>query len=525
MPRFVIALLVILTASAAVAAPLPPVTTRGDEFVIGDTAFRFVGVNLRGIAHYGEGDILPYTTAAHRTENLDGVVAMGGRVIRIFAPIGNPARDPGVSATDELIARLTVLLDQCEARGLRVIVALTDFYAASGFRVPGDDAFYTDNGSGFVVLNDAWFAGGFRTNYLPWVRAAVTALRDHSAVFAWEIGNELTDFGGASDNIVPFVAEVAAEIRALDPDTMIAFGGLGMNHFAYGPANAQFIAIYTDPNIDFVTIHTYNGAADNATYEVAWAVEKPILVEETGNTTSYTSDRPATLTAQMADWLDTRGGRGILQWGYQWQTYDIGDGDALYGMDRHFFAFDWDGMNAAYLARAQLFADNPVTVLPAELPTGDNLARSAAAWATSSDFSAAHGGDKAIDGIVSPASKWTSQGTAGPHWLALDLGDTFRLTGAIVRSAGAANEWHGYDLTALQVQTGPSLSGPWTTQASFADARARNRAVCLFAAPVDARFVRLLVTDAGFDNYARVPEFEVYGGPATTAVRQGVVYR
>jgi hypothetical protein len=168
-------------------------------------------------------------------------------------------------------------------------------------------------------------------------------------------------------------------------------------------------------------------------------------------------------------------------------------------------------MNAAYQNRAFLFGYNAITVPPIALPAGDNLALTATDWATSSDFSAAFDGSKAIDGVIAPDSKWTSDGSTSTSWLALDLGQLSGITGAVVRSAGAGYETPIYNLTALQIQVGPSLSGPWTTHFTFSDNHPRNRAVCLFDEPVFARFVRLLVTDAGVDNYARVPEFEVYG--------------
>lgn len=505
-------------ALAAGAAPLPPVAARGEEFVIGDTAFRFVGVNLRGAAHYGGGDVLPYTTAQHRIENLDSIAAMGGTVIRVFAPI------PQITVAQN-IARLGTLLDQCEARGLRVIVALTDFYHASGFRVPGDDPYYTGG-----YLNSAFFSGGYQTNYLPWVRQVVAAHAGHSAVFAWEIGNELTAYtGGVPADIFPFVAGVAAEIRALDPGTMIAFGGINVQHLGVVPrTGGQTLAMFADPNIDFVTLHIYNdeytGDADD-TFRVAYAVEKPIIIEETGLNPSLFANRPATLAAEMAGWLDARGARGILQWGFQSQTFDIGDGDGLFGMDPNFFAFDWAAMRSTYQTRAALFAANPPVVPEIGLPEGTNVAPGSVAWASSSSFSPAYGPDRAIDGVISDASKWTSSGASATSWMALDLGQVWRLHGAIVRSAGSAFELVAYNTTDLQVQTGDSLAGPWTTRFTFSDPRSRNRAVCRFASPVDARFVRLLITDAGIDNHARIPEFEVYATPATTAVHSGFLYR
>ncbi|MBN1476683.1 discoidin domain-containing protein [Candidatus Sumerlaeota bacterium] len=524
-PALALISLSLMTLGHVLAAPLPQVTTRGNEFVIGDQAFRFVGVNLRGIAHYGEGDVLIYTVPAHRTENLDGVVAMGGQVIRIFAPIPSPNLGPGLTTTEELIERLTVLLDQCEARGIYAIVALTDFYHASGFRVPGDDVYYTGG-----YLNSAFFSGGYLVNYLPWVQAAVTALQDHSAVFAWEIGNELTAYtGGVPEDIYPFVADVADEIQAIDTDTMVAFGGLSVQHLGVVPRDGgQTLAMFDDPNIDFVTVHIYNDDFSGDvtdTFAVAYAVDKPIIVEETGLDSSIFSNRPATLATELASWMDTWEARGVMQWGFQTQTYDIGDGDGIFGMDPNFFAFDWDGMNATYLARANLIAASPVTVPEIVLPAGDNVAADAVGWSSSGDFSGSYGPDKAIDGIISEASKWTSNGSSPTSWMALDLGGLHTINGAIVRSAGAAHERVIYNTVAFEVQTGPTLTGPWTTRFSHSDTHAPSRVVCNFAAPVDARCVRLLITDAGIDNYARIPEFEVYGTDTVPAELTGFEMR
>lgn len=521
--RLTAAILMVVTALAAIAAPLPQVTTRGNEFVIGDQAFRFVGVNLRGAAHYGEGDILIYTTATHRIENLDAIAAMGGRVIRIFAPIPNPNLGPGLNATEELIDRLTTLLDQCEARGIYVIIALTDFYGASGFKVPGDNGYY-DIG----YLNSAWFSGGYQINYLPWVQAAVTALKDHSAVFAWEIGNELTAYtGGVPTDIYPFVADVADEIRQIDSDTMIAFGGINVQHLGVVPRDGdQTLALFDDPNIDFVTVHIYNDEFNSDatdTFAVAYAVDKPIIVEETGLNSSTFGDRPGTTTAEMNLWMDTWEARGYMGWGYQVQSTDIGDGDLTFGMDQNAHAGDWTGMVAAYTARANYFINNPVTVPEIVPPAGTNLALGAVAWDSSGDFNSSYGPDQAIDGVIDPLSKWTSNGAAATSWMALDLGSTMQITGAILRSAGAGYERVIYNTVAFEVQTGDSLAGPWTTQFSHSDTHAPNSVICNFASSVNTRFVRLLVTDAGVDNYARIPEFEVYGSSSAPVELSGFV--
>ena len=214
----------------------------------------------------------------------------------------------------------------------------------------------------------------------------------------------------------------------------------------------------TDPNIDFVTVHIYNDENTSDvtdTFAVAYAVDKPIIVEETGLDSGSFGDRPTTLTNEMNLWMDQWEARGVMQWGYQVQNYDIGDGDLIFGMDPNVHSGDWAGMNTAYSSRATSIANNPVTVEEILPPTGDNLSLTAVNWS-------------AYEQVI-------------------------------------------YNTIAFEVQTGPTLSGPWTTRFSHSDNHAPNRVIGNFSAPVDAQFVRLLITDAGTDNYARIPEFEVYG--------------
>ncbi len=144
-----------------------------------------------------------------------------------------------------------------------------------------------------------------------------------------------------------------------------------------------------------------------------------------------------------------------------------------------------------------------------------NVARGAVAWAASSVYSAAYGGDKAYDGTVSVASKWTSNGAAADSWLALDLGRSYDVTQFVVRHAGSAGESRIYNTQAFRLESGTSLSGPWTTKATVANtAQTDDASTVTLAGPVATRYVRLYVTDAGVDNYARIPELEVYGVPS-----------
>ncbi len=482
----------------AFAQPADLVTVHGREFAYNGQVYRFVGMNIRGIAHYGRGNPLIYTSLGDVDTNLDGLAALGGKVVRLFAA------NKFFSHADNA-AHLEYVLDRMHARGQKAIIALTDVYTTD-FHPQGDDSYYQLQPSGWTLLDDTWFASGFRTNYLPFVDAVVTRLKDHPAVFAWELGNELTDIKNPN-NIIGFAKETATRIKGIDPYHMVTTGFLSIDHTQIGIENG--IDLYSNANIDFMTVHSYTGDDPLQNREVHCRLEIPLVLEEYGWDRNV-GDRVASTTAQIPKWFGERQVRGMMNWGYQAQSMDIGDGDGIFGIDRYSHT-DYNEMTALFKARADLIAANPMDLPRLGPPDGQNLALDAAAWSTDGNFSAAYAGDKAIDGIVSAASKWTSTGAAPPHWIALDLGATRNLTGFIIRMAGDAAETIRYDFPAYQIQTGSSLSGPWATDFTVSNPAQFAVQTSYYDTPKSARYVRLYITNTGIDNYARLPEFEVYG--------------
>jgi hypothetical protein len=71
-------------------------------------------------------------------------------------------------------------------------------------------------------------------------------------------------------------------------------------------------------------------------------------------------------------------------------------------------------------------------------------------------------------------------------------------------------EFVSFGFKAFEFQTGTSLSGPWTTVATVSNPNQITSYKEFFTSPVSARYVRLYITNSGIDNYARLPEFEVY---------------
>ena len=148
-------------------------------------------------------------------------------------------------------------------------------------------------------------------------------------------------------------------------------------------------------------------------------------------------------------------------------------------------------------------------------PPGDNVALNTINWSASSIFSSDFGGAESYDGIVSQDSKWTSDGSSAESWLALDLGADYDVTGFLVRHAGAGGEQSYYNTEAYRLESGSSLSGPWVTLAAVNNGAQENATTTVLASAQTTRYVRLYIIDAGIDNYARIPELEVYGTAAS----------
>ncbi len=148
------------------------------------------------------------------------------------------------------------------------------------------------------------------------------------------------------------------------------------------------------------------------------------------------------------------------------------------------------------------------------LPTSTNLALNKAATADS-QCGANEGPEKAFNGSVAGGNsdKWCSVGSS--KWLRVDLGATYSISQFVVKHAGAGGEnaiWNTRDFT-IQVSTDGTN---WTTPVNVTSNTANTTTHNITA--VNARYVRLnIVTPtSNTDTAARIYEFEVFGGAAST---------
>lgn len=269
-------------------------------FVDNGASFRFVGANITALPWYSDAEI---------DQELDYARSLGSRVVRVWAV------DSSMNA-DEMARRLTNVLTRAEARGMYVLIALTHNYyqpnwvwnARTGANtvhgVPDDTRpnGFTSNPRGFYsrkyvepggythwLLDDPWIDWGHGAYYKPFVGELVSRLRDHRAVFGWDIANEVaTSTPGdvtLTNHLADFYVEMAAFIKSKDSNHMVGTGLISTQWAGFN--QTQRDRIHHSGDIDFVTVHEYHPNSNPGSYEqdvvlgnTRW--KKPVIIEEYG---------------------------------------------------------------------------------------------------------------------------------------------------------------------------------------------------------------------------------------------------
>ena len=326
----------------------------GADFVLNGQRLRFIGANIRGLVHYGDGQTLQWATRDHRVEQLRAASEMGVRVVRVFLPSVN-------ADSQQTVDRLREVVDlvKRDFPNIYILPTFHNLYADVPFRVRGDEGFYARIDPNFPgdLLKPDFFTGGYRINYLPLVRRVVEEFRDEPQIFAWEVGNELklnpvTGDLNSDPNVAAFIAfmlTVAQEIRQLDSNHLVTTGMISTHH-AWLHNDDLRRRIYGSPLFDFVTVHCYNDENENDDSRVAQMVQKPFILEEAGFGRGYGDDRSGKVAEDLEKWFRL-GASGYMPWGFMATGNDIGDGDSDSGMDRVLHR-DWDSLFRIFQQRA-----------------------------------------------------------------------------------------------------------------------------------------------------------------------------
>lgn len=251
----------------------------GSVLTLAGKPFRFNGNNV----YYNQADIV-YGRQAMVEESLDKMAAVGMNVVRSNAHNDNvqtsdPAAiqlQPGVYSEASLVA-LDRSIALAKARNLRLILKLTNNWTAYGGiqryvswhlnRTP------TAQETGLFYSNETiktWFKNYIkmligRTNTVTGV-----SYREEPAILAWELGNELRNPSvGGADALVAWTAEMAAFIKQLDSNHLVADGGEGFddspalyagmsNRYAVGGTEGcSYHRLVAIPELDMVSYHLY----------------------------------------------------------------------------------------------------------------------------------------------------------------------------------------------------------------------------------------------------------------------------
>ena len=114
----------------------------------------------------------------------------------------------------------------------------------------------------------------------------------------------------------------------------------------------------------------------------------------------------------------------------------------------------------------------------------------------------------AADGSPSEPNMWVSSTADGKGWVQCDFGEPYLISRYVVRHAQAAGLGRELNTRDFTVETSTD-GNTWTVAGTYT---ANTEAVTDAAiTPVEARYVRVSVTDAGADGIARIGDIEVYG--------------
>ncbi len=325
------------------------VKVQGTRFSVNGSAYRFIGFNLRGICHYGEGDVLPYSQSSDRSYTLNYTKnTIGGRVIRAF--ICNK-----YISKEEVARRLKIVLDLAQSYGVHVICCFTDYYMESNMWVKGDDNFYVNSRLGLT-----WIRTNHTVNYNPTVQYVVNYLKDHQAIFAWEVANELKNLDD-KEAFITFMINTKNLIKGIDSNHMVATGMISARHTLL--SSEQATRLFSQ--FDFLTNHCYDGSDLENDIATAQALNKPLIIEEAGF--FYSSDRPTRISNDIQKWMG-RGAAGYMQWGFKPGSMDNGDGDREVGLN--YTDVDFQQVVNVYKQWAQTLAsESQPTSPPNNTPT------------------------------------------------------------------------------------------------------------------------------------------------------------
>ena len=271
--------------------PLPQsssfVKREGSRLMLDGQPFRAVGANLYYLQHmFAYGELIDQRYSKQALDALDQATCLGARTVRFWAfndtadksqirsgPRDEDYKEVGLQALDRAVA-------EAKARGLRMILTLTNNYSAYG-GLCAYTSWVGRNDDGECRQHDDFYSDpllkGFWKDYVTRLANRTNtitgiAYRDEPAIVAWELGNELRcPSCRGSSRYIDTIRELARHAKTALPNHLIADGGDGFDdvpsHFpglsnsyaVRGDEGVSFTKLLAVDELDMVSYHMYPG--------------------------------------------------------------------------------------------------------------------------------------------------------------------------------------------------------------------------------------------------------------------------
>lgn len=239
------------------------ITRDGDRLMDGDREFRFIGANMPGLNlsydyFYGIPERMVLPTPWEQEDGFKTMARMGFTCVRTWnlpiARVGEPGaeRYKYVLGTgrfnDQAFVTIDHMLDLANKYRIRIIFSLT---ADHGDFLGGVEEYAAHRGKPRAAFfSDPQIMKDYKATlrHVLTRRNSVTGMPyfDDKSILAWQFGNEMDRTKPGDDIQAAWQAEMAAYIKSLDSNHLIAYG-------------RRFFPAEPDPNIDIIVNHYYGG--------------------------------------------------------------------------------------------------------------------------------------------------------------------------------------------------------------------------------------------------------------------------
>ena len=315
--------------------PVPPVSppgssigfvrASGTNLVLDGSRYRFVGVNVYGLASDDEfncggnpDDPNEYVEEVFSVLEANHVNAVRFWAFQSFAHNNFVAIDRVINAA--------------RRHNIKLVMTLENHW---------DDCTEGGEKTGTWYANPNADYGSYSLSYSEYVQSIVTRYKNENAILMWQLVNEAES--GDANALFTFARDMSTLIKSIDQNHLVSLGTIGTGQA--GTNNQRYIDLHSFSTIDVVEAHDYNRDSEAlpgypwngdvndidtiaADLIVSQQLNKPFFIGETGISSSY-SNRFELFRAKM-DAAFANGTVGYLIWRFNTEEcsgscFDPGD--------------------------------------------------------------------------------------------------------------------------------------------------------------------------------------------------------